>query len=108
MFIIIYKYLIPKGYKAITLYPFIVIKEKGDKNNLVLIQHERIHIRQQIELLILPFYFVYFLDYLIKLIRYQDKYKAYRNIIFEREAYANEKNTDYLSSRPFWAWRKYL
>jgi hypothetical protein len=108
MFIIIYKYLIPKNYSAIALFPFIVIKDGFDKKNSVLINHEKIHLRQQVELLILPFYLLYILDYFIKIIRYKDKNKAYRNIVFEREAYAHEKNSTYLDSRSFWGWMKYL
>jgi len=68
--------------------------------------HERIHLRQQLELLVLPFFVWYGLDYLVKLIRYRNKNKAYRNVIFEREAYENEKNLDYLKSRSFWKFLK--
>lgn len=108
MFLIISKYLIPKGYRGITVFPFIVVRNDIDSTNLVLMNHERIHIRQQLELLILPFYILYFLDYLIKIIRFKNRETAYRNIVFEREAYFNEKNMDYLKSRPFWCWIKYL
>ena len=33
---------------------------------------------------------------------------AYRNISFEREAYANQRNLNYLESRPMYAWRRYM
>jgi hypothetical protein len=108
MFLIVSKYLIPKGYRGMTIFPFVIVHEQKDKSNAVLVNHERIHIRQQIELLILPFFIWYGLDYLIKLIRYGDRNKAYRNIVFEREAYANEKDPDYLQSRSFCNFLKYL
>ncbi|MFM9988554.1 hypothetical protein [Flavobacterium sp.] len=108
MFLIVSKYLIPKKYRGLTFFPFIIIKDGCDKSNVILINHEKIHIRQQLELLILPFYVWYFLDFLIKMIRYKDKNKAYKNIIFEREAYANEKDLDYLKSRSFWSFLNYL
>ena len=108
MFLIVSKYLISKKYRGFTFYPFIIIRNDFDKTDRVLINHEKIHIRQQLELLILPFYIWYFLDFLIKIIRYKDSNKAYRNIIFEREAYAKEKDLDYLKSRSFWKFLKYF
>lgn len=107
MFIIVTKYLIPKAYRGLTVFPFIIISDVSDKQNKILINHERIHIRQQLELLIIPFFIWYFLDYLIKLSRYKNKSKAYRNIIFEREAYSNENNLDYLKTRSFLGFLNY-
>ena len=108
MILIVSKYLIPKRFKAIALFPFIVIRDNFETNNLVLINHERIHLRQQLELLIIPFYVLYFIDYILKIILFKDKNKAYKNILFEREAYLNEENMDYLQTRPFWNWARYL
>lgn len=108
MFLIVSKYLIPKGYRGLTLFPFVIIRDFLDKENKVLLNHERIHIRQQLELLILPFFVLYFLEYLIRLIQFKDRNKAYRNISFEREAYDNERNLDYLKTRPFWKFRNYI
>ena len=108
MFLIVSKYLILKGYRAMALFPFVIVREKRDAGNAVLINHERIHLRQQMELLVLPFYLWYFTDYLVKIVLYRDTSKAYRNIVFEREAYANEGNQHYLESRPAWRFLKYF
>lgn len=108
MFLIVSKYLIPKGYRGLTLFPFVIIRNFLDKENKVLLNHERIHIRQQLELLILPFFVLYFLEYLIRLVQFKDRNKAYRNISFEREAYDNERNLDYLKTRPFWKFKNYI
>ena len=108
MFLIVSKYLIPKGYRGLTLFPFVIIRNFLDKENKVLLNHEKIHIRQQLELLILPFFVLYFLEYLIRLVQFKNKNKAYRNISFEREAYVNERNLDYLKTRPFWKFRNYI
>ena len=108
MILIVSKYLIPKRFKAIALFPFILIRDNFETNNLVLINHEKIHLRQQLELLIIPFYVLYFIDYILKIILFKDKNKAYKNILFEREAYLNEENLDYLQTRPFWNWTRYL
>lgn len=96
------RFLVPKGYRAITLYPFIFVRNASDKYDKVLINHEHIHLRQQKELLVLPFYIWYFLDFLFKYLRYRNWNKAYRNIIFEREAYNNQSNLDYLKVRGVW------
>ena len=106
--ILISKYLVPKGYSGITLYPFILLKYIDLRKNVVLVNHEKIHLRQQLELLILPFYLIYVLEFLIKLITYKNWNIAYRNISFEREAYCNEYDNTYLKTRSFWQFLKYI
>ncbi len=101
------KRIVPKGFRGITLFPFIFVRDENVKRNVFVINHEKIHIRQQAELLVVFFYLIYGVDYLIKLIKYKDKDKAYRNIIFEREAYENQYNLEYLKNRKWFAyWRK--
>jgi hypothetical protein len=102
MILIVSKYLIPKGFRGLTVFPFVVVRDRNAQDYLVLMNHERIHLRQQLELLVLPFFVLYGLDYMVKLIRYRDKDVAYRNVVFEREAYENENDLEYLKSRSFW------
>jgi hypothetical protein len=92
---------------GMALYPFILIRKEAFKNDQVLIRHERIHLKQQLEMLILPFYLLYLLNYLLNRIRLKNHNKAYLNIVFEKEANANEVNPAYLRQRSFWAWLKY-
>lgn len=108
MFLIVTKYLIPKGYRGLTLFPFVLLKSQKDIENKVIINHEKIHLRQQLELLILPFYIWYFFEFLFRLIQYKDGHLAYKNICFEREAYSNETDLNYLNKRPFWSWMSYF
>jgi hypothetical protein len=108
MILIVFKYLTPRGFRGLTFYPFVFLADKDDKLNEVFINHERIHIRQQIELLILPFYLWYITEYLIRLLQFRNRKKAYYAISFEREAYANEKDLDYLKSRPFLGFMRYV
>ena len=108
MFVIVYKYVVPKGYRSITNFPFIFLLHKGDRENRVLVQHEKIHIRQQLELLVLFFYVWYFVEFLIRYVQYKNWNRAYRNISLEREAYANEKDLYYLKQRSFWRFLKYF
>ena len=91
---------------GMALFPFLLVKYKSPSK--VLINHERIHFRQQIELLILPFYIWYILEYLTHRLRGKSPNQAYRNISFEREAYENDENLEYLNNRKLWAFWKYL
>lgn len=108
MFLIVTKYLIPKGYRGLAVFPFVFVKYSLDKKNPVFVNHERIHLRQQLELLIVPFFVLYFLEFFLRLIQYRNVDLAYRNISFEREAYANEKDLDYLKNRFLWRFIKYI
>ena len=93
---------------GITLFPFILLRKKEYRQNENLINHEKIHIRQQLELLIIPFYIWYLSEYYINYLKYKNPHLAYRNISFEREAYDNEQNPDYLKKRKLWSFLKYL
>tara|TARA_Y100000310_G_scaffold321557_1_gene379366 strand:- start:1373 stop:1801 length:429 start_codon:yes stop_codon:yes gene_type:complete len=71
-------------------------------------RHETIHFQQYMELLIVGFLLLYGISWLIQLVAYRSGSKAYYEIWFEREAYANEDDKDYLSTRSRYAWAKYL
>ena len=88
------------------LFPFILVRQPNPGPTLL--NHERIHLRQQAELGVLPFYLWYVIEYGIRRFQYRDRYAAYRNISFEREAFANDNNLTYLESRRFWAFWQYL
>ncbi|MCO6175458.1 hypothetical protein NHF50_10425 [Flavobacterium sp. NRK F10] len=108
MIVIVFRYLLPKGFRGITLYPFVFLANEKDSSNEVLLNHEKIHIRQQLEMAVVFFFIWYGIEYLILLLKYKDRFLAYRNISFEREAYKNEKDLDYLQQRSFWNFYKYL
>lgn len=93
---------------AMALYPFMIFKDAAQKDNTLLINHEKIHFRQQLELLILPFYILYLSNYLINLVRFRNHSKAYFQISFEKEAYANDHNLSYLKERKPYSWLKFL
>ena len=90
---------------AITIWPFIICKGKMDK---VTLNHEKIHIRQQAELLIIGFYPLYAYYWLkARLWHKLDNHTAYMAIPFEVEAYDNEEDEDYLKNRKWFAWWGY-
>ena len=48
---------------------------------------------------ILPFFFYYELKWLILLLKYHNRMKAYRHIRFEQEAYMHQDDFTYLKTR---------
>ena len=92
---------------GITLFPFIILRRKDFKTNKILVNHEKIHIRQQLELLIVFFYVWYVVEYYYWYIKLKNKDLAYKSISFEREAYAMEEDLNYLETRKIWSFWKY-
>ena len=71
-------------------------------------QHETIHFRQQVECLFLIQWALYLCWWFGLLFKYRDARAAYRNIPFEREAYAHDIDPHYLETRKPFAWVKYI
>ncbi|MCS6933585.1 MAG: hypothetical protein NZM35_00360 [Chitinophagales bacterium] len=94
-------------YSGMAIFPFVLLKSRDMVHDHTLMLHERIHLVQQLEMLILPFYILYGLHYLFNLILYRSHHRAYRAVIFEREAYSNEHRPDYLKHRRPWAFLRY-
>lgn len=89
---------------GMALFPFILVKKPAFKQDKVLIRHETIHLKQAAELLVIPFYVLYLLNYLLNRLKYKTHHEAYMNIVFEQEAYRHEHNSNYLQARRLWAW----
>ncbi len=105
--IVIWPFLILKGFNGLTLFPFIILKEENLKDNSYLINHEKIHLRQQLEMLIVFFYIWYLAEYFYYLLKFKDSKKAYYSIRFEKEAYTHQDDLHYLYHRKFWAFLNY-
>ena len=108
MFVLVNRFLFYKSFLGVALWPFIIVKKANLKEDKFFINHEKIHLKQQLEMLLILFYVWYLLEYLLRLIQYKDFNQAYRNISFEREAYTNEKDLDYLKRRSFLGFVKYV
>lgn len=93
---------------GITLFPFIILRKPEHRADKVLLNHEKIHLRQQLELLIVFFYLWYVIEYYYWFFRLRNRFLAYKYISFEREAYACEGDLEYLKKRKLWGFRKYL
>ena len=98
--------LIPFGnFLAINLFGYVFTK-----NDLKEWQkrHEEIHSEQMKEMLYIPFYIWYLLEFLVKLLYYFNWNKAYRAISFECEAYKYQDWSYYISYRNKYAWTQFL
>jgi len=105
--IILFKFF-PRRYIAMAIWPFIFVRDKTIHINPTLLNHEKIHFRQQIEMLWIFFFIWYTTEFIIHLIRFRNWDKAYRTISFEKEAYTHESNLNYMRNRKLWSFLKYL
>ena len=92
------------GYKAMNLFGVLFVRGNARIDDITL-NHEKIHTAQIKELLYVFFYLWYVTEWLIRLFM---KGNAYRNISFEREAYDNEKDLNYLHNRKRFGFAKYI
>ncbi|WP_372772086.1 hypothetical protein [Mangrovibacterium sp.] len=83
---VVFPFKFSKRFSAITLGPVGVFVNPERINSRIIINHERIHWEQQRKHWYLFFYLRYFVEWI---------FKGYRNISYELEAYANERDFDY-------------
>lgn len=96
-----------RGFRAINLFGFLFVREDAEMDGKDF-NHEEIHTAQMKETLYVFFYLWYIVEWLVRLAQYRNFRKAYRNISFEREAYACESDMGYLQRRKAYAWFNYL
>ena len=83
---------------GMAFFPFVIINSEVEPTP-ELINHERIHLRQQLEMLVIPFYIWYLIAY------YR---RGYMQVSFEKEAYANDSDLNYLKKRRIFGFMRYL
>lgn len=91
------------GYKAMTIWPFVFVRSELSEIDM---NHEKIHGRQQVEMLWLLFFIWYGVEYLLRAVF--GGYNPGKNVSFEREAYDKDIDLNYLKHRRFWAFLKYI
>lgn len=105
--IIVKNKIIPFGsYTTINL--FGILFTKSDYLSPTTINHERIHTKQMLELLIVGYYLWYIIEYIIVRFCHKKQNDAYHDISFEEEAHNNDNNLHYLDNRKHFAWWKYV
>ena len=98
-------------YTSINLFGILFTKS----NNLSerTLNHEAIHSAQMKEMLYIPFYLWYGIEYILIAVHdiftgWRSQNVRYHDISFEEEAYANQDDSEYLKNRKHYAWTKYL
>jgi hypothetical protein len=91
-------------YVAVAAWPGVILARRGASLSARVVNHERIHHAQQREMLILPFFVWYVLEFMMRFLFTFSWGKAYRNLLHEREAKRHEGNAGYLARRSAWAW----
>ena len=97
-----FSYFFGEDLVALTLFPWIFTKYEKINENIV--NHEKIHIEQYKETLIIGFPIIMIINYILNLIYYFDLNIAYKNTLFEKEAYENMNNYQYLKYRRRYSW----
>ena len=98
-------YLAPIDIGAITLGPIVI--SRGEMSEEVK-RHETIHYQQYLELAFVGFIVLYLGWWALNLLKGQGGDEAYFNIPFEKEAYCNDEDEDYLENRKRFAWTHYI
>lgn len=91
------------GFKAMTIWPFVFVRSELSEIDM---NHEKIHGRQQVEMLWLLFFIWYGVEYLLRAVF--GGYNPGKNVSFEREAYDKDIDLNYLKHRRFLAFIKYI
>lgn len=130
---VIYNNIIPfKGYQAMSFWPVIFARKSAKYLQGYVVNHESIHLRQQLEVLLTSigilailcltciswwwmilslgiYYAWYGIEYVIRLFAYGNHQEAYRNICFEQEAFTYQMDYNYLpKDRKAFAWVKFI
>ena len=108
--LIIHSNLIPfAGYKCCNICGIIFVRKGANVSERDL-RHEKIHTKQILETLVIGFYLWYLTEWLIRVLFTKDalKHSAYKNIGFEREAYAYDAQSDYLEHREHYKWMDFI
>ena len=104
-----------KGFKAINLFGVLFVRGNAVISEKTL-RHEHIHTMQMREMLYVPFYLWYGIEYVIRFFGwsfkkknpYHPNDKPYDRMSFEREAYGNEHDVYYPKTRKHFSWFKYI
>lgn len=107
--IILYNKYFPRGtFYAINLLGIVLARKDWGELSERDRNHEYIHTLQQREMLFLPFFLWYVLEWLWLWARCRDRMEAYRNVSFEREAYTMQHDRDYPRRRKPFSWLRYM
>jgi hypothetical protein len=94
---------------ALALPFFIVVRDETILNRADYINHESIHLRQFVETLVIVVAVVGFIEYLYAIIVLKKtRIQAYYFMAHEQEAHQNDENLQYLKTRKWFSYYKYI
>lgn len=93
---------------ALAAWPFILVNNQDVIDSERTMNHERIHHRQELEMMVVPMIILYVAFNIFWFIRTRSVNESYLHNPFEQEAMYNEDNLDYLDTRKFLSWTKYV
>lgn len=102
------KFLPLKGFSAINLFGIVVARRECLPLSKRILNHEAIHSQQIKELLYVGFYIWYVIEWIVRLLYIRNFKKAYKAISFEKEAFGNDGDTNYLECRKLFAFLNYM
>lgn len=108
MVIISNKLLPVKGFQAINLFGILLVRRECMPLAEESLNHEKIHTSQMKELGYVFFYLIYITEWIYESFRAKNLMKGYYNISFEREAYLNQNDINYLLNKKKWSFIRYL
>jgi len=103
------RWILGKHFRVLCIWPILFVKpEETMPMEQKTLQHEQIHVRQQLEMLWVFFFIWYGFEFLVRLVQYHNRYAAYSALSHEKEAHLHEADEGYLKIRKPFAWVKYL
>jgi hypothetical protein len=94
--------------RAATLFPFLIFRDKTQELPWV-VNHEKIHFKQQVELLFLGLEILKFIEFIyFKFFLKKNKFDRYLYSACEQESYLNQQDFSYLAHRKPYAIFKYI
>ena len=102
------KFLPLKGFSAINLFGIVVARRECLPLSKRILYHEAIHSQQIEELLYVGFYIWYVVEWIVRLLYIRNFKEAYKTISFEKEAFGNDGDNNYLENRKVFAFLNYM
>jgi hypothetical protein len=95
--------------RAAAFWPFLLVRDEAELQRPWLLNHERIHLAQMREMLLIGLWAQQLIEGLISILWLRkSREETYFGFSFEQEAYLNQHNLDYLKTRKPFAHFGYL
>ena len=98
-----------RKFRILCVWPFLFVSNAEPRPlPPEVLNHERIHARQQLEMLWVFFFIWYGAEFMIRWFQQGDRFRAYRSLSHEQEAFRYERDAQYLKVRKLFAWISFM